>query len=171
MSEAVYQLRSNAPRFEDSPYVLCPAIFDGKGPLEAHPGVRGGMHHRAATDIANSGVPIKVDMALTAQKTITHDPIRAATEKVANLRRDAIGNRAPAVTLMAEVPVAVAGDKTRIGIARKMAVQCHQKANERNFHPRRWAREFPVIQASIESRQNREADRRGCHAELHRLCW
>ena len=52
-----------------------------------------GIRHRAATDIANSGVPIKVGMALTAHKTVTQfmtyvhtedDPVRAAAEKVAN---------------------------------------------------------------------------------------
>ena len=53
------------------------------------------MRHRAATDIANSGVPIKVGMALTAHKTVTmfmryvhteDDPIRAAAETVAARR-------------------------------------------------------------------------------------
>jgi integrase len=29
-----------------------------------------GIRHRAATDIANSGVPVKVGMALTAHKTV-----------------------------------------------------------------------------------------------------
>jgi len=28
-----------------------------------------GIRHRAATDIANSGIPVKVGMALTAHKT------------------------------------------------------------------------------------------------------
>ena len=50
------------------------------------------VRHRAATDIANSGVPVKVGMALTAHKTVTmfmryvhteDDPIRAAAETVA----------------------------------------------------------------------------------------
>ncbi|TKB88318.1 MAG: integrase, partial [Mesorhizobium sp.] len=30
-----------------------------------------GIRHRSATDIANSGVPVKVGMALTAHKTVT----------------------------------------------------------------------------------------------------
>jgi integrase len=30
-----------------------------------------GMRHRAVTDIASSGVPVKVGMALTAHKTVT----------------------------------------------------------------------------------------------------
>lgn len=56
-----------------------------------------GIRHRAATDIANSGVPVKVGMALTAHKTVTmfmryvhveDDPIRQAAELVAQRRRD-----------------------------------------------------------------------------------
>jgi integrase len=118
MSEAAYQLLSNAARINDSPYV-CPAIFDSDKPLPEgtyyhawtrileraevpHVGTHG-IRHRAATDIANSGVPIKVGMALTAHKTVTQfmtyvhtedDPIRAAAEKVANLRRQTIDSRA-----------------------------------------------------------------------------
>ena len=55
-----------------------------------------GIRHRAATDIANSGVPIKVGMALTAHKTVTmfmryvhveDDPVREAAELVANRRQ------------------------------------------------------------------------------------
>ena len=128
MSEAAYQLLSNAPRINDSPYV-CPAVFDSKEPLPEgtyynswkrilerakvpHVGTHG-IRHRAATDIANSGVPIKVGMALTAHKTVTQfmtyvhtedDPVRAAAEKVANLRRDAIDSRvsaAPSATASA----------------------------------------------------------------------
>ena len=56
-----------------------------------------GIRHRAATDIANSGVSVKVGMALTAHKTVTmfmryvhveDDPIRQAAELVAQRRRD-----------------------------------------------------------------------------------
>jgi len=71
MSEAAYQLLSNAPHINDSPYV-CPAIFDSKEPMPEstyynswkrilerakvpHVGTHG-IRHRAATDIANSGV-------------------------------------------------------------------------------------------------------------------
>ncbi|MGK2951669.1 MAG: tyrosine-type recombinase/integrase, partial [Thiobacillus sp.] len=51
-----------------------------------------GIRHRSATDIANSGVPLKVGMALTAHKTVamfmryvhTEDnPVRQAAELVA----------------------------------------------------------------------------------------
>mgnify|MGYP002652522042 CR=1 FL=1 len=50
-----------------------------------------GIRHRSATDIANSGIPVKVGMALTAHKTVAmfmryvhteDDPIRAAAETV-----------------------------------------------------------------------------------------
>lgn len=128
MSEAAYQLLKNAYRFEVSPYV-CPSISDNQIPLPSstyyngwrrildrakvpHVGTHG-IRHRAATDIANSGVPIKVGMALTAHKTVSmfmtyvhteDDPVRAAAEKVANLRRDTIDSHsevavpAPAAT-------------------------------------------------------------------------
>ncbi len=57
------------------------------------------VRHRAATDIANSGVPVKVGMALTAHKTVTmfmryvhteDDPIRQAAETVASRRRSVV---------------------------------------------------------------------------------
>lgn len=131
MSEAAYQLLLNAPRIDSSPHV-CPAIFDAKRPLPdstyyngwkrilgraevAHVGTHG-IRHRAATDIANSGIPIKVCMALTAHKTVTQfmayvhaedDPVRAAAEKVATLRRGAIDSRAQAV---ASVPTSFIAD-------------------------------------------------------------
>ena len=114
MSEVAYQLLKNAYRFEDSPYV-CPAINDSEVPLSSgtyynawrrilgrakvpHVGTHG-IRHRAATDIANSGVPIKVGMALTAHKTVSmfmsyvhteDDPVRAAAEKVASMRQSTI---------------------------------------------------------------------------------
>jgi len=58
------------------------------------------IRHRSATDIANSGVPVKVGMALTAHKTVTmfmryvhteDDPIRAAAEAVSARRRSLVG--------------------------------------------------------------------------------
>jgi len=51
-----------------------------------------GIRHRATTEIANSGIPVKVGMQLTAHKTVTQfmryvhtedDPVRAAAETVA----------------------------------------------------------------------------------------
>jgi len=115
--EAV-RLFETAPRFEDSPFV-CPSVFDPNRPMSkftysdgwrrvlsraglAHIGTHG-IRHRAATDIANSGVPVKVGMALTAHKTVTmfmryvhaeDDPTRAAADIVAHRRQVLIGGRA-----------------------------------------------------------------------------
>jgi integrase len=61
-----------------------------------------GIRHRSATDIANSGIPVKVGMALTAHKTVamfmryvhTEDkPVRQAAELVANRRKTITGAR------------------------------------------------------------------------------
>lgn len=115
MSEVAFRLLSDAYRIEGSRYV-CPSIFDGKLPMPEGTYVNGwkrilkrsnvphvgthGIRHRAATDIANSGVSVKIGMALTAHKTAAmfmryvhaeDDPVRAAAEKVANLRRETIG--------------------------------------------------------------------------------
>jgi len=110
ISEEAYRLLSTAPRWDGCPYVL-PSVNDqGKHLNYAHyyagwkrvikaagvPHV--GTHsirHRSATDIANSGVPIKMGMALTAHKTVTmfmryvhteDNPVREAAELVANRR-------------------------------------------------------------------------------------
>lgn len=59
-----------------------------------------GIRHRAATDIANSGVSVKIGMALTAHKTATmfmryahaeDNPVREAAERVASLRKELVG--------------------------------------------------------------------------------
>ena len=85
----------------------------GKGRINNRAGVphvgTHGIRHRAATDIANSGVPVKVGMALTAHKTVTmfmryvhteDDPIRAAAELVASRRKAVIETRpAPAINV------------------------------------------------------------------------
>ncbi|MPZ38330.1 MAG: tyrosine-type recombinase/integrase [Rhizobiales bacterium] len=111
MSEDVFGLLSNAPRLEGSPYVV-PSIFKPERPMSQntysagwkrilerveipHVGTHG-IRHRATTEIANSGVPVKVGMQLTAHKTVTQfmryvhtedDPVRAAAETVASRRR------------------------------------------------------------------------------------
>lgn len=110
MSEDIIALLSNAPRLEGSPYVV-PSIFKPKRPMSAITYSRGwkrvleraevphvgthGIRHRATTEIANSGVPVKVGMQLTAHKTVTQfmryvhtedDPVRAAAETVASRR-------------------------------------------------------------------------------------
>lgn len=85
LSEEARRLLTNAPHYGDSPYV-CPAILDHSKPLSPHTYYQAwrrildragvpkvgthGIRHRSATDIANSGVPIKVGMALTAHKTV-----------------------------------------------------------------------------------------------------
>jgi integrase len=97
---------------------VCPSLTDPNKPLPEgtyqkawarilvgasvpHVGTHG-IRHRAATDIANSGVPIKVGMQLTAHKTVAQfmryvhpedDLVRAAAEHVAR-RRSGIVNAA-----------------------------------------------------------------------------
>lgn len=115
MSAEAVRLFETAPRLEESPYV-CPSIFDPNRPMSKHTYYKGwrrilgraglprigthGIRHRSATDIANSGIPVKVGMALTAHKTVTmfmryvhteDDPVRAAAEAVASRRQDLIG--------------------------------------------------------------------------------
>lgn len=122
MSEEAYRLLSTAPRQEGSRYVLPSPGHAGKHlttgeyyggwsrALKAagatHVGTHG-IRHRSATDIANSGIPVKVGMALTAHKTVvmfmryvhTEDkPVRDAAELVANRRKTITGmQRAKAV--------------------------------------------------------------------------
>ncbi len=115
MSAEASRLFESAPLLEGSPYV-CPSIFDPQKPMSSHTYYQGwkrilkraglphvgthGIRHRSATDIANSGVPVKVGMALTAHKTVTmfmcyvhteDDPIRAAAEAVTQRRMRVIG--------------------------------------------------------------------------------
>ena len=86
MSAEAVRLLSTAPRLEGSRYV-CPSIFNPSMPMSENTYFSGwrrileragvphvgthGIRHRAATDIANSGAPVKVGMALTAHKTVT----------------------------------------------------------------------------------------------------
>jgi len=111
LSEEARRLLSNAPHYGDSPYV-CPAIRDSSKPMNSgsyyqawrrmlhRAGVpkvgTHGIRHRSATDIANSGIPVKVGMALTAHKTVAmfmryvhteDDPVRKAAELVAKRRK------------------------------------------------------------------------------------
>ena len=115
MSAEALRLFRTAPRLEDSPFV-CPSVFDPGKPMSSHTYYQGwkrileragiphvgthGIRHRSATDIANSGVPVKVGMALTAHKTVTmfmryvhteDDPVRAAAEAVTQRRMNVIG--------------------------------------------------------------------------------
>jgi integrase len=117
MSEEAYRLLSTAPRHEGSRYVLpsprspmkhltTGEYYNGwsralKAAGVTHVGTHG-IRHRSATDIANSGIPVKVGMMLTAHKTVamfmryvhTEDaPVRQAAELVANRRKTIIGTR------------------------------------------------------------------------------
>jgi len=130
MSEEACRLLSTAPRREDFPYVL-PSPNDSNKRLTygehysawarvlkaagvPHVGTHG-IRHRSATDIANSGVPIKVGMALTAHKTVamfmryvhTEDnPVREAAELVANRRQAVVAGKRPNREVRTEAAVA-----------------------------------------------------------------
>src|SRR5882757_5962614 len=106
-------------------------IFDPNRPMSKHTYSKGwrrilgraglkhigthGIRHRSATDIANSGIPVKVGMALTAHKTVTmfmryvhteDDPVRAAADAVAFRRQGLIGG-AVAVAAAKSVPAPI----------------------------------------------------------------
>lgn len=128
MSEESFRLLANAPRLENSPFVI-PSIFNPDRPMSPHTYATGwrrildragvphigthGIRHRATTEIANSGVSVKIGMALTAHKTVTmfmryvhteDDPIRAAAEAVAQRRQTLIGGTAQAMPPVASEP-------------------------------------------------------------------
>lgn len=111
MSEESLMLFAHAPRLENCRFVI-PAMWKLDNPMSQNTYAKGwqrileragvphigthGIRHRATTEIANSGVPIKVGMQLTGHKTVTQfmqyvhtedDPVRAAAETVAGRRR------------------------------------------------------------------------------------
>ncbi|MGP6112226.1 tyrosine-type recombinase/integrase [Pseudomonas aeruginosa] len=117
LSEEAYRLLSTAPRQDGCPHVLPSPNHPGhhlttgeyyngwsralKAAGATHVGTHG-IRHRSATDIANSGIPVKVGMALTAHKTVAmfmryvhteDDPVRQAAELVANRRKTITGAR------------------------------------------------------------------------------
>ena len=119
MSEEAYRLLSTASRQDGNPYVLPSPRHPGqhlttgeyyggwcralKAAGATHVGTHG-IRHRSATDIANSGIPVKVGMALTAHKTVvmfmryvhTEDnPVREAAELVANRRKTITSAKQP----------------------------------------------------------------------------
>ncbi|QUD86063.1 tyrosine-type recombinase/integrase [Phenylobacterium montanum] len=135
LSTHAANLLRNAIRIEGSPYVV-PSILNPEKPMPPFTYVGGwkrivqrasiphcGTHavrHRAATDIANSGVPLKVGMALTAHKTVTmfmryvhieDEPVQEAAETVAALRQQILGQ--PATTSAA--PKSAFAGNTRAG--------------------------------------------------------
>jgi hypothetical protein len=157
MSEVAFGLLSNAYRIERSRYV-CPSIFDGELPMPEGTYVNGwkrilkrsrvphvgthGIRHRAATDIANSGVSVKIGMALTAHKTAAmfmryvhaeDDPVRAAAEKVANLRRETIGGITVTPPQAASQATAAAG-RTRTSLGNYRPFR-HRKEASRAIPP------------------------------------
>jgi integrase len=111
MTKDAFLLLSNAPHSEASPYVV-PSILKPELPMSQytcsddwkrilnranipHVGTHG-IRHRATTEIANSGVPVKVGMQLTSHKTVTQfmryvhtedEPVRAAAEVVSSRRK------------------------------------------------------------------------------------
>ncbi len=117
MSEEAYRLLSTTRRQEGNRYVLPSPRHPGQHlttgeyyggwsrALKAAGATHVGTHvirHRSATDIANSGIPVKVGMALTAHKTVVmfmryvhteDDPVRKAAELVANRRKTITGTR------------------------------------------------------------------------------
>ncbi len=115
MSEEAYRLLSTAPRHPGACYVLPsprnPLTHLTYGDyyggwtrtLKAAGAPNVGTHgirHRSSTDIANSGIPVKVGMVLTAHKTETmfmryihaeDYPVREAAELVANRLKTTTG--------------------------------------------------------------------------------
>jgi integrase len=111
ISEEAFLLLLNAPRVGLSCYVI-PSPRNPERPMSKftyseawarilnrakvpHVGTHG-IRHRAATDIANCGVPVKVGMQLTAHKTVTQfmryvytddDAVRDAANSVASRRK------------------------------------------------------------------------------------
>ena len=165
ISEEALRLLTNAPRIADSPFV-CPAIFKPLRPLPKHTYYQGwkrilgragvphvgthGVRHRAATDIANSGVPVKVGMALTAHKTVTmfmryvhteDDPVRNAADLVAARRKGLVedmrispaAQTVPAREVIEIPPPATdAGSRTALGAYRPFR---HRRTGERAVPP------------------------------------
>lgn len=156
MSEEALRLLSSAYRVEGSRYV-CPSIFDGTKALPEDTYVNGwrrilkrakvthvgthGIRHRAATDIANAGIPVKVGMALTPHKTVAmfmryvhleDDPVREAADKVASRRWETIGN-AGAVQALSEVMEDQTG-KTRTSLGNYRPFR-HRKEEARAIPP------------------------------------
>ena len=117
LSEEAHRLLSTAPRQDGCPHVFPSPNHPGQHLTTgeyyggwtrilrragvSHVGTHG-IRHRSATDIANSGIPVKVGMALTAHKTVamfmryvhTEDkPVREAAELVASRRKAITGAR------------------------------------------------------------------------------
>jgi len=139
LSDEAYDLLRHAPRFHGSPFVA-PAVTKPDRKMSKHSYwetwkriligagiIHMGTHairHRAATDIANSGIPLKVGMTLTAHKTVTmfmryvhveDDQVRAAAEIVSERRASIIrsGGHAPPVDPRKPLDIIPAGGPVR----------------------------------------------------------
>jgi len=86
-----------------------------------------GIRHRATTEIANCGVPVKVGMQLTGHKTVTQfmryvhtedDSVRAAAETVASRRRSLLSGQRSAPQLADNVTPARPTDPLKEPVAR-----------------------------------------------------
>ena len=156
LGDEAHRLLSAAPRFEDSPFV-CPSIFTPSVCMTENTYSQGwkrilkragvphvgthGIRHRAATDIANSGVPVKVGMALTAHKTVAmfmryvhteDDPVRMAADAVAANRRSVVGGIIPVAPAPIELVVdndVVAENEEEIASLGAVASQAGQPAS------------------------------------------
>lgn len=119
ISDEALHLLQSAPRYEGSAYVI-PGTTNCMRPLKAgvyweawkrilaasgisHVGTHG-IRHRVATDIANSGVPLKVGMALTAHKSISifmryvhveDSQVREAAETVSERKKAILAGPSP----------------------------------------------------------------------------
>ena len=180
IGEEALRLLTNAPRIGNSPFV-CPAIFKPLLPLPKHTYYQGwrrilgranvphvgthGVRHRAATDIANSGVPVKVGMALTAHKTVTmfmryvhteDDPVRNAADLVAARRKGVVEDMramldkpvVPAHEVI-EVSVSATGTESRVALGTYRPFR-HRRTSERPVPP-------GTARSSVGQRQEGEA--------------
>lgn len=157
LSEEAYDLLWHAPRFHDSPYVV-PCVTKPSKRMSkraywaawtrilascgiAHVGTHG-IRHRAATDIANSCIPLKVGMTLTAHKTVAmfmryvhveDDQVRSAAEVVANRRAGIIRSkgRAPSPWLNRPLETLPAGGKVIPEAANQTVSSLRRAANDR----------------------------------------
>ena len=177
ISAEALRLLKNAPRYLRSRFVI-PSLFDGskamsKNTYQAawrrvleraglpHCGTHA-VRHRSATDIANSGVPIKVGMALTAHKTVTmfmryvhteDDPIRAAAETVAARRRCVVsGESVPDPVPAPAAPVAASPQGRKARPATKTALGAYRpyrgrKDETRAAPPKSTSRNSPAAEA------------------------
>jgi integrase len=157
LSEEAYELLRNAPRFHGSRFVVPainkPNVAMGKHSYweawkrilaasgVAHVGTHG-IRHRAATDIANSGIPLKVGMALTAHKTVTmfmryvhveDEQVRDAAEVVADRRAAIIQSKGNPPSRWSPTPLDLlpAGGKVVRRAAKGPAPLIRRAANDR----------------------------------------